>query len=231
MLRAVVFDIGGVLELTPPTGHVEHWEKARGLATGELDRRLGDVFRAGSLGTITLDDVHAALREELRLSEADVDDFMAGVWEEYLGTLNTELAEYFAALRPRGYRTGILSNSFVGAREREEEKYGFEEMTDVIVYSHEIGVAKPDPEAYLAVCRRLDVAPQEAVFLDDRDVAVAGATGVGMAAVLFHDNAQAIADIEKLLADDRQPNAVSELSGGSGGAPTRRRARPLRPRR
>lgn len=199
MLTAVVFDIGGVLEVTPPTGHVPRWEEAHGLAPGEMDRRLGDVFRAGSLGTITLDDVHAALMQEFRLSAADVDDFMAGVWEEYLGTLNTELAGYFASLRPR-YRTGILSNSFVGAREREEEKYGFGEMADVVVYSHEIGVAKPDPAAYREVCRRLDVAPHETVFLDDRDVAVTAAAEVGMAAVLFRDNAQAIAEIEKLLA-------------------------------
>lgn len=205
MLRAVVFDIGGVLELTPPTGHVERWERAHGLPPGELDRRLGDVFRGGSLGSITLDDVHAALMQRLGASAADVDGFMAGVWEEYLGTLNAELAEYFAGLRPRGYRTGILSNSFVGAREREEAKYGFQAMTDVIVYSHEIGVAKPDPEAYLEVCRRLDVAPQEAVFLDDRDVAVAAAADVGMAAVLFQGNAQAIADVEKLLAAGSPP--------------------------
>ena len=149
---------------------------------------------------VTLDDVHAALMQELRLSAAEVEGFMAGVWEEYLGTLNVELTEYFAGLRPRGYRTGILSNSFVGAREREREKYGFDDITDVIAYSHEIGVAKPDPGAYLEVCRRLDVDPQEAVFLDDRDVAVAGAAEVGMAAVLFEDNVQAIADIEKLLA-------------------------------
>lgn len=202
MLRAVVFDIGGVLEVTPPTGHVQRWERAHGLAPGEMDRRLGDVFRAGSLGTITLDDVHAALMRTFTLSAAEVEDYMDGVWEEYLGTLNTELAEYFAALRPR-YRTAILSNSFVGAREREREKYGFEGITDVVVYSHEIGVAKPDPGAYLEVCRRLDVVPEEAVFLDDREIAVEAATAVGMAAVLFQDNAQAIAEIENLLSAGR----------------------------
>jgi hypothetical protein len=37
----------------------------------------------------------------------------------YLGTANTELIEYARSLRPR-FRTGILSNSFVGAREREQ---------------------------------------------------------------------------------------------------------------
>lgn len=199
MIRAVVFDVGGVLEVTGPTGHGERWEQAHGLAPGELDRRMADVWRAGSLGTMREDEVHAAMAERMGLTRAEVDEYMAGVWEEYLGTLNTELARYFAALRPR-YRTGILSNSFVGAREREQARFGFDEMAEVIVYSHEIGVAKPHPDAYREVCRRLAVAPQEAVFLDDVPAAVAAAADVGMVGVLYRDNAQAIAELDALLA-------------------------------
>jgi putative hydrolase of the HAD superfamily len=202
VIRAVIFDIGGVLEDTPPTGHVERWEAKLGLAPGELDRTMSDVWTAGSLGTISEAEVHAALRERLGLSPGQVAEFMAGRWEEYVGTLNAELAEYFAALRPR-YRTGILSNSFVGAREREQLLYGFEDMADVVVYSHEIGVRKPDPGAYLVACERLRVAPPEAVFLDDRQAAVDGARAVGMAAILFRDNAQAVADLEALLRSAR----------------------------
>ncbi|MDQ3902011.1 MAG: HAD-IA family hydrolase, partial [Actinomycetota bacterium] len=189
MIRAVIFDIGGVLEDTTPTGHTERWEATLGLAPGQLDRTMLDMWQAGRIGKVSEAEVHAALAERLRLSPEQVDDFMAGWWEEYLGTLNGELTEYFASLRP-GYRTGILSNSFVGAREREQQRYGFEDLTDVIVYSHETGVAKPDPAACLLACERLGVAPEEAVFLDDREGAVAAARAVGMAAVLFRDNAQ-----------------------------------------
>ncbi|HEY1519004.1 MAG TPA: hypothetical protein VGF91_21415 [Solirubrobacteraceae bacterium] len=71
---------------------------------------------------------------------------MDDIWAEYLGTLNQHIADYFASLRP-AYRTSILSNSLVGAREREQAAYGFEDMCDVVVYSHEIGLSKPDPRA------------------------------------------------------------------------------------
>ena len=198
MIRAVIFDIGGVLEHTPPTGHRKRWEADLGLAHGELDRTMGDVWLGGRLGTVSEDEVHTALADRLRLSPSQVQQFMAGFWEEYLGTLNTELAEYAASLRPR-YRTGILSNSFVGARGREQQRYGFADLVDVIAYSHEIGVAKPDPAAYLLTCERLAVAPEEAVFLDDRQQAVDGAHAVGMAAIRFRDNAQLMADLEVLL--------------------------------
>ena len=198
-MRAVILDIGGVLEYTPPTGHTAAWEAKLGLAPGELDRRMHDVWRAGSLGTISEREVHAAFAERLALSPADVDRFFAGVWEEYLGSLNAELTEWFAGLRPR-YRTAIISNSFVGAREREQERYGFEELTETIVYSHEVGVRKPDPAIYLLACERLGVRPGEVVYLDDKEIAVEGARAVGMTAVRFRNNAQAIAEIERLLA-------------------------------
>ncbi len=38
------------------------------------------------------------------------------------------------------YRIALLSNSFVGARSREQEHYHFAEMTDLIIYSHEVGL-------------------------------------------------------------------------------------------
>jgi putative hydrolase of the HAD superfamily len=199
VIRAVIVDIGGVLEYTPPTGHTAAWEAELGLEPGELDRRMLDVWRGGSLGTVSEPEVHAAIVERLGLSPADLERFLAGVWAEYVGTLNAELTAWFAGLRPR-YRTGIISNSFVGAREREREAYGFEQLTDTIVYSHEVGIRKPDPAIYLLACDRLGVRPEEAVFLDDRGPAVDGARAVGMAAVLFRDNTQAIGEIEALLA-------------------------------
>jgi glucose-1-phosphatase len=198
-MRAVIVDIGGVLEYTPPTGHTAAWEAELRLEPGELDRRMHDVWRGGSLGTVSEPEVHAALTERLALSPADLERFLAGLWEEYCGSLNVELTEWFAGLRPR-YRTGIVSNSFVGAREKEQERYGFEDLTDTVVYSHEVGVRKPDPAIYRLALDRLGVQPAEAVFLDDKELAVDGARAVGMAAVLFRDNAQAIAEIEALLA-------------------------------
>lgn len=198
MIKAVVLDIGGVLEWTPSTGHVEQWEAALGLEPDELHRTMDDVWRGGRLGTLTEAQVEAAFAERLGLSPADLDAFMTGFWEEYLGSPNTELIEWFGGLRRR-CRTGIVSNSFVGAREREQERYGFEDLTEVIVYSHEVGLAKPDPEIYALVCRRLEVAPEEAVFLDDRQAAVEGAESIGMTGILFRDNGQAIAAIEALL--------------------------------
>ena len=131
----MVFDIGGVLEVTPRTAWREGWAARCGLTPG---------------------------------------------------------------LRPR-YRTAILSNSFVGAREREQALYGFEDMCDTIVYSHEVGWRKPDPRIYHAVCDGLGCAPDDAVLLDDVQENIDGARAVGMGAVRFIHTSQAIADLDELM--------------------------------
>ena len=199
VIRAVVFDIGGVLEITPDLGVDRRWEARLGLPAGGMGERMDDVWMGGALGTITLDDVHRAIRDRLGLDGQQLTAFMADIWRQYLGTANTELIEYARGLRPL-YRTGILSNSFVGAREREQAAYGFEDLVNEIVYSHESGMAKPDPRIYALACERLGARPAETVFLDDIEQCVAGARDVGINAVHYRDNAQAIAEIEKLLA-------------------------------
>jgi epoxide hydrolase-like predicted phosphatase len=199
-IRAIVFDIGGVLEITPSLGVTEKWESALRLEPGELNERLSSVWQGGSIGTLSEEEVHRGIGDNLGLSEAQVNAFMEEMWTEYLGTLNVELAEYFRGLRPR-YRTAILSNSFVGARTREQERYRFEEMTDVIIYSHEVGMSKPDRRIYELTCERLGVQPEEMIFVDDVAPIVDAAREMGIQAILFKDNAQAIADIEACLGE------------------------------
>ena len=197
-IRVVVFDIGGVLEITPDLGIHRLWETRLGLPAGEMDKRMADVWMRGSIGAISLKDVHQAIKDRLGLDEPRLAAYMADVWREYLGSANTELIDYARRLRPR-YRTGIVSNSFVGAREREQAAYGFEDLVDEIVYSHEVGMSKPDPRIYALVCERLGVRPREMIFLDDAQACVAGANEAGIHAIHYRNNAQAIEEIEALL--------------------------------
>jgi HAD superfamily hydrolase (TIGR01509 family) len=87
----------------------------------------------------------------------------------------------------------------VGAREREQERYRFEELVDEIIYSHEVGMSKPDPRIYELTCARLGVRPDEMVFVDDVEPIVASAREAGIRAVHYRDNVRAIAEIETLL--------------------------------
>lgn len=193
--RGVIFDIGGVLEITPETGWQQRWEQRLGVRPGDLDRGLREVWEAGAVGSISEAGVRARVSELFGLDRVQLETFMADLWAEYLGSANRPLITYIRDLRKR-CRVGILSNSFVGAREREEKAYGFADLVDDLVYSHEVGFCKPDLRAYQLACSRLGVELQHCLFVDDRAVNVGAARAAGMAAVLFEGNTEVIARIE-----------------------------------
>lgn len=199
-VKAVLFDIGGVLEVTPATGWQARWAARLESERASFERCLGRIWGPGSTGHATLGEIERQTAEALSLDEPTLVQLMEDAWTEYLGTLNSELAAFFESLRPR-CRTGIISNSFVGAREREQAAYGFEDMCDLVVYSHEEGYLKPDTRIYRTACERLDVLPQEAVFLDDVPANVEGAEEIRMKAVRFLDTRQAIDEVSRRLSE------------------------------
>lgn len=208
--RCVILDIGGVLEITPSTGWLDRWDERLGLPAGSADNRLDDVWRAGAVGTISERQVLAEVGARLGLDGMQVESFMADLWTEYLGTPNVELIEYVRGLRSR-CRLGILSNSFVGARALETAMYEFDELVEQILYSHEIGVCKPDRRAFEITCSRLEVATADCLFIDDYDVDIKAARAAGMQAHLFEGNEQTLTRIEAHLAgagSREDPNGV-----------------------
>ncbi|MGW0084310.1 HAD family hydrolase [Streptomyces sp. NPDC003393] len=207
----VILDIGGVLEITPETGWVQRWEERLGLPLGTVHERMRDVWQAGSVGSISEPEVREQVAARLRLDAPQVEAFMADLWTEYLGSPNEELIAYVRGLRG-SCRLGILSNSFVGARERETALYHFDELVEHIVYSHETGIEKPDPRAFASACAGLTVRPEDCLFIDDVAVNVEAAQATGMQAHLFEDNARTITRIAAHL--DAGPRAVGPVPLG-----------------
>lgn len=201
-IRAVVFDIGGVLELDV-IELVENdldarWEQRLGLQSGELNRRMEQVWRAGSLGECTEEEVYQEMGKRLGMSQEQSEEYMGEMWDWYCGRLNVPMADFFRSLRPQ-YQTAILSNSFVGARREEQQRYHFEEMCDLIIYSHEEGIAKPDPLIFELTWKRLGVQPAEMLFLDNVQKFVEAARALGIHAIHFRETEQAISDVQAYL--------------------------------
>lgn len=106
--------------------------------------------------------------------------------------------DYVTGLRTM-HGVALLSNSFVGACEREEAAYGMSRLSDLVLYSHEERMRKPDPAFYQLACERLGVRPSEALLVDDHEPFVAGARELGMTAIRFASNEQVIPIIERAL--------------------------------
>ncbi len=205
MLRAVLFDWGDTLfhfaydETLLEAG----WEA--GLATLERDglpepdetaarfreQYLPLLFVPGSVDEV---EYPGMIRELLEGFGVEVDDdaldrFLAAehaAWEpaRQMGAQTHALLD---SLRDRGLATGLVSNAFDPGwlLHGDLERMGLAERLDAAVFSSEIGKRKPHPAIFEAVLSRLEVAPEEALFVGDRRYEdVRGAKELGMTTVL-----------------------------------------------
>jgi putative hydrolase of the HAD superfamily len=198
----VVFDIGGVLEHTddPELEFEPKWRNRLGMSAAEFTAAMKSVdpdrrTRTGDMNEAEYRERYAAA---LGLSDGQVQEFMADTWDLYCGELNVELHAYAASLRPR-LRTAILSNSADGARREEQARFGFAPEFDPIIYSHEVGLAKPDPAIFELTCALLGAEPGELIFIDNVPANVDAATALGIHAIQHRSTPVTIAAINSLI--------------------------------
>lgn len=203
-IRAIVFDVVGVLELVRddawPEVWISRWASRMSLAAGHVAAVLAEHEPVGDMATgemseAQMQDMYA---EALGLDQDQADRMMAEMWDEYCRVLDARLRDFAAELRPQ-YATAILSDSADGARREEQRRYGFEQIVDVIIYSREVGLAKPDPAISRLTEKRLGVEPNEIVFLDDHKGHVDAAGELGWHAVWHRDTPTSVRAINSLI--------------------------------
>ena len=177
MIKAVIFDFGGVLMRT-----------VNPLPRHELEQRFGQPLFESSLwddvrlGHISDAEFWADVGRRLGLdTEATAEfrrAFRAG------DRLDEELVAFIRHLRGEGYRTALLSNAPDNLPQIVEQM-GIANAFDVVVISSCEGLMKPDPAIYQLTLERLGVAAEEAVFVDDFRENVAAAQQVGLHATRF----------------------------------------------
>ena len=89
-------------------------------------------------------------------------------------------------LRRRGYRIGLLSNTWWAAEWHNADLaiHGLTPLLDEIVYTSDLPHSKPHPSVFLEVMRRLKVESAHCLMVGDRLVDdISGALGVGIRAV------------------------------------------------
>jgi putative hydrolase of the HAD superfamily len=89
------------------------------------------------------------------------------------------------ALKERGLLTAILSNMGDSVLANMERTFDWLPRFDVLVWSYQLRMAKPDPAIYRHVLSKLGTEPAETLFLDDRAVNVEAAQALGMKAIEF----------------------------------------------
>src|SRR5436309_854942 len=142
----------------------------------------------------THDDYGDLLRE---LGVEDVDRFVDvehEAWRPAHAVLGSAPA-LLGSLRGHGLKTGLVANSWPDPSRllrADVEAFGLADLLDVIVFSEEVGVSKPDAEIFLHALTELGIEPEQAVYVGDLLATdVRGAAHVGMTtvqALWFHSD-------------------------------------------
>jgi HAD superfamily hydrolase (TIGR01509 family) len=197
-IKAVIWDLGGVILRTEDRQPRERWEAKLGLAPGELDRLVfeGELGKQAALGQANVRDIWDSVGSMLGLSADQLRELEIDFWSG--DRIDDELVAYIRDLRP-SFQTSLLSNAWPSVRDTLENRWEITEIFDVITLSSEVGIAKPDPRIYALTLEALDLPAERTVFVDDFERNVVAARQLGMVGLQFQNRDQVRHDLGVLL--------------------------------
>lgn len=181
-IRAVLWDVGGVLVRTFDHSGRQTWEQRLGLPPGGaeavvLNSEMGHRAQRGEIGD---GELWAWVGDSLALGD-ELEAFRRDFWRG--DRVDDSLVALLHRLRPR-YQTAVISNATDALRTTLRD-YGLLDEFDLVVGSAYEGIMKPQPAIYERALARLGRSAEEAVFIDDAPANIAGAAAVGLRAIHF----------------------------------------------
>jgi putative hydrolase of the HAD superfamily len=188
----VLFDYGNVLCLPQGRAEVEAMAATFRAPVPDFEQAYWRDRLAFDQAAVTPRAYWDAIAETLSqsLSDADLErvielDDKSWVYPDPV------MVRWAAEIRAAGMRTAVLSNMPITLRSYIKRCCGWLPEFDYSCYSCDIGLAKPGQEIFLNCLEGVGAAPQEALFLDDREENIATARSLGIHAIHFTTPKQA----------------------------------------
>jgi len=126
-----------------------------------------------------------------------LDLFMKFVQSRPKGEVSQSMVELLERLKNRGWKLGLLSNASAEGAQRIRTQECLK-LFEVTLFSAEIGLMKPEPEAFLKFSAELDVPITELVFIDDSEHSLSTAGEVGYMPIRFQNTKTLIVQLQTL---------------------------------
>ena len=187
-IKNIIFDFGGVLFEIDYNLPIEAFRKLGNsdFAKFYTQSNQNEIFDLLETGKISNDDFLKYLNtlvQNATLAE------VLEAWNCILLRILPEQVEVVRALRNKGYRTFMLSNTnaiHVGEFEKMIDETmtleSFRSVFEKIYYSNELGIKKPYPSTFIEVCKMNNLNIEETLFIDDSIQHVKGAADAGLMA-------------------------------------------------
>ena len=185
-LRAVIFDYGMVLTGQPNTRAHDEMLRITGLPRERFESLYWADRHAYDEGKLTGIAFWQKLARDagLDLQQSTIEEL--NLWDARMWTTESPaMLAWQQRLKQHGLLTAILSNMGDSVLENIQREFDWLRRFDVLVWSFQHNLAKPDPAIYHLALQKLGVNPEEALFIDDKQVNIDAALALGMLAIQF----------------------------------------------
>lgn len=212
MIKAVIFDFGGVFTRSPfdaLTAGCEEMgmdpEVVLGIVFGPYDEDTDHPWHQVERGELSFNDYREVVRAEAAEAGYDLDPFSLlarmGSGGTDGGVIREDMVDLVRHARTTGRSTALLTNNAAELRDFWRPLLPLDEIFDVVVDSSEVGMRKPSARIFELTLELLGGPdPDATVFLDDAEGNIAGAERVGMRTILVEtDYHPALARLTTML--------------------------------
>jgi len=205
-IKAVIFDVGGVLALekyrkNPLKGHRtkgvhEYIAKKLKISLDQWFDSIDSTYADAIEGKITENRFVFVLAKNNKVTSKKISKLYKRAYKKHF-KINKELYKFAFKLKKRGYKIALLSDQhYLSKKVLMPQKYI--KKFNVSVVSCDVGIRKPDSKIYKLILKKLRVPAKNCLFIDNQAWNIKPAKKLGLQTVLFKNNEQTIKEIRKL---------------------------------
>ncbi len=182
-ITAIGFDWGGVVFVAPGRSFSELAAETAGVSLEEFNRVYFFHNHLYNKGTHTYEEMSVEILKALG-KEDRVEAYLSFLRNRPREQVDRRVIALIRRLKQKGFKAGLLSNNSTKGAE-EARKIDLNALFDAVIFSAEIGVMKPEPEAFLELGRRLGVSMSELAYIDDAEKSLSRAAEIGFEPILY----------------------------------------------
>ena len=200
MIKAVIFDFGGVLAEEGFKEGLESIGEQNGLAPEDFFKTAEElIYKTGYVTGKVKESIYwNALRNMTGIIGSDK-EFRKEIMKRFL--LRTKLLKFVEKLKTSGFITAILSDQ-TNWLEEMNQRTPFYHHFDYVFNSYTLHKGKKDPSVFGDVCSVMGFSPEEVIFIDDNSENIERARSKGLNTIHFQDMKNFEEEIQKYISTD-----------------------------
>lgn len=194
-IKAIIFDLGGIFVKESQEKHRDLLCKRMKINKKEFYGIVKKYSPQASIGKISAYRFPHLVAKDLKINPKKFYKVWLECREEIFG-INKQTEKLLLKLK-NNYILGTLTN-ITKTNDQVRLKYNVYKHFKIKLISNKVGLAKPDQKIYSLLIKKLNLAPDQIVFVDDREEYLPPARKLGIKTILFKNNTQLIKELKKL---------------------------------